>query len=306
MKITDEQKIFLDSEYSCERLSCRKENLELIKGVTNKENEVLVNILKSGAWQKDFFNETAYYLIKDKDGNIAFFFSLQTGCLFDSKDSIDQRNQNIRILQSSIHARQDLDKGLNTDRATNFLKSVGTFGLSVGQLYNILSHEQGTLLNKKKDLSLEQNNSVYHVVNTYPSVELHIFCKNDSYGSIWKEKTKNLNMPNNKRMGEIFFWTFVVETIRKIQENVGCVYFYLFAANHPRKDALGNVIENQSLLGYYEDRLKFRQNKRLATNKPSFDYACVFMTQKINDMYVHQKKFFEEFNMNEEEIANAV
>ena len=191
MRITEEQYHFIFSEFVCERLSNNQVNKILINDVENKENPGLVNILKTTAWQKDCLNETAYYIIKDRNNQIAFFFSLQTGCVFDSKDTIERRANNIRILQQSIYARVDLDQGVNVQNATNFLKSAGTYELNIGQLRSLLVQEQDCMQQKKTDISLEQNKSVYHVVNTYPSIELHIFCKNDNYGPIWKEKIRN-------------------------------------------------------------------------------------------------------------------
>ena len=306
MKITNEQKNFILSEFTCERLSCNKKNKDLIKNITNKENSALVNILQNSAWNIDQANKTAFYIIKDRDNHIPLFFSLQTGCIFDSQDSFTERKRILTILLSALQARTDLDAGKNIIIAEKFLKEQNLYDLDQNQLKKQIEKTQRIIGNKKIDTGLPQNKSIYRVVHTYPSIELHVFCKNDAYKDSWEKKTSHLNLPENKRMGEIFFWTFVVEIIRKTQAIVGCEYIHLFAANNPKKDELGHVIENRSLLGYYETKLKFEENKELATTKPSFDYACVFMTQKISDLYEHQKEFFENFNPTKEEMAEAI
>ncbi len=84
-KITDEQKQILES-FSCERLSHEQENKKLIKRFENVKGRSLVSYLKSLAWDEDVECKTAYYLIKSPDNEIALFFSLKCGALFDPLD----------------------------------------------------------------------------------------------------------------------------------------------------------------------------------------------------------------------------
>ena len=307
MKITNAQINFLKSEFVCERLTSRSCNRLLIQNVRNNVNPSLVQILQSSeAWIKDFLHETAYYLIKDKDDNIAFFFSLQTGCVFDHKDSLEERAENIRILKIAIESREKLDKGSDDINAIFFLKKTNLYSLTKKQLEYLLEQNQKKLQHKKIDVDLENNKDIYRVINTYSSIELHIFCKNDLYVPTWKKKIKDLEFPDDKRMGEIFFWFFVVDILKEIQIQTGCSYLYLFAADNPRKKNTGVYEEDRSLINYYEDKLKISRNKQFATNKPSFDYACIFMVRKINELYGFQESFFDNFNLSLEELAQAV
>lgn len=70
----------------CERLTSNSENKELIKSFTNKRNRGLAESLKNSAWEEDGQGHIAYYLIKDKNGHILFFFSLKCGVLFELLD----------------------------------------------------------------------------------------------------------------------------------------------------------------------------------------------------------------------------
>lgn len=300
MKITEEQKTFLENEFVCERLS-EGNNKDLLDCVENKVNQSLVDYFKHpNAQNQDRLNELACYVIKDKSNKIAFLFSLQTGCLFDSRDSILERENRCKILNMAIAARKDLDSQINVVEAERFLKSVNLIALNENQLHAELNHVTNVLANKRKDLILERNPNVYHVVNTYPSVELHLFCKNDLYKDDWKSFAKRLNFPSHRKMGEIFFWHFVVDKVAKVQEAVGCKYMYLFAADHPVQNSAGGEMERRSLVSYYNLKLKFARTNKLATIKPSFDYACVFMCQDINFLKRCKANFFDEFNKIEE------
>ena len=82
MKITEVQKAMLNS-LRCERLSKSYDNLFLVDNFVNTKGEGLVSTLQNEAFAEDEANLTAYYLIKDKDDNILFFFSLKCGLLYD-------------------------------------------------------------------------------------------------------------------------------------------------------------------------------------------------------------------------------
>ena len=83
MKITKQQRLILDS-LKCERLSSNPDNLYLVESFTNRRNESLEHTLKNEAMEEDEEGSVAYYLIKDSDDNILFFFSLKSGSLYDS------------------------------------------------------------------------------------------------------------------------------------------------------------------------------------------------------------------------------
>ena len=84
-KIRDEQKQIIES-FSCERLSDKQENRNLIKSFKSEKGRSLVSYLQHLAWSEDTECKTAYYLIKYPDGGVALFFSLKCGALFDPLD----------------------------------------------------------------------------------------------------------------------------------------------------------------------------------------------------------------------------
>ena len=82
MKITEEQRKVLDS-FSCERLAGKQENMRIVDGFYNSRNTQLEQNLKDKAYEEDENNTTAYYLIKDEEGSVVFYFSLKCGMLYD-------------------------------------------------------------------------------------------------------------------------------------------------------------------------------------------------------------------------------
>ncbi len=83
MKITSKQREILKS-LKCERLSSNDENLRLVEDFYNRRNPSLEQTLKNEAMEEDIDGSVAYYLIKDINDNILFFFSLKNGSLYDS------------------------------------------------------------------------------------------------------------------------------------------------------------------------------------------------------------------------------
>ena len=81
-KITKEQQTIIDS-LTCERLTKDEANKTLIQDFENNRNKGLADSLREEAWEEDANGSVAYYLIKDKDGNALFFFSLKCGALFE-------------------------------------------------------------------------------------------------------------------------------------------------------------------------------------------------------------------------------
>ena len=74
MKVTEEQVQKLQS-FHCERLSANDANFALIGNFYNVRNNSLVDTLQNEAFADDLENRIAYYIVKDGDDNILFFFS---------------------------------------------------------------------------------------------------------------------------------------------------------------------------------------------------------------------------------------
>ena len=82
MKITEEQRKVLDS-FSCERLAGKPENMWIVEDFYNSRNPQLEQNLKDKAYEEDENNTTAYYVIKDEEGSVVFYFSLKCGMLYE-------------------------------------------------------------------------------------------------------------------------------------------------------------------------------------------------------------------------------
>lgn len=104
-----------------------------------------------------------------------------------------------------------------------------------------------------------------------------------------KWNTYNMGHP----MGETLFWKFIAPKFFDVQSIVGCEYAFLFAAD---------LSEEGSLVNYYDVSLKFQKRLDIGTNKPFYDFCCDFMCQEINDMRKNRQLFFENFNIDKDDI----
>lgn len=82
MRITEEQMALIHS-LRCERLASNEENLRLIDSFYSTRNNNVADALLNEAYQEDESGVVAYYVVKDSDANVLFFFSLKCGLLFD-------------------------------------------------------------------------------------------------------------------------------------------------------------------------------------------------------------------------------
>ena len=80
MKITAKQSALLD-RLRCERLSSNPSNMSLVDNFFNRRNSSLEHTLQNEAMEEDEEGSIAYYVIKDTEDNILFFFSLKSGSL---------------------------------------------------------------------------------------------------------------------------------------------------------------------------------------------------------------------------------
>ena len=80
MRITDRQKQLLDS-LTCERLSSNEAHLRMVDSFFNGRNGSLEHTLKNEAYAEDEEGNIAFYLVKDADNRILFYFSVKCGML---------------------------------------------------------------------------------------------------------------------------------------------------------------------------------------------------------------------------------
>lgn len=102
-KITNKQLSVIE-KFSCERLTSNPENKKLIKDFVSEKGSSLVDYLHKYACDEDIESKTAYYLIKSSENDIALFFSLKCGALFDSlvEDNVKRKSRKLQALLEAV------------------------------------------------------------------------------------------------------------------------------------------------------------------------------------------------------------
>lgn len=73
MKITPEQRSKIDS-LSCERLSSNDVNFRLVDEFFNSRNTSISDTLQNEAYQENETGKVAYYVVKNQEGQLLFYF----------------------------------------------------------------------------------------------------------------------------------------------------------------------------------------------------------------------------------------
>ncbi len=142
MRINEEQRRVLDS-LKVERISDddTNVNIRLIDLFENCRVNQKDCALRNKASQDDEAGITAYYLIKDTDGNLMFYFSLKCGMLYD------------RTVYAKIQKSQEKKDFIGW------------------------AHEKKVI----EDINIESNRLIIRGEHTYPAIELAHFFRNDNY-----------------------------------------------------------------------------------------------------------------------------
>lgn len=285
MNITQEQISKLDS-LVVERIRDNVDNITLVRTFENKQNKTLTHILHHKATTKDASGETAYYLVKTKQGEVLLYFSLKCGELFEDLD--------IRKLELAAKTRDALYTiTKSNDSSSQEYKNAETFiNSNIEDIKNILPNIDNYLRKKglyNKELQKEINSKIQRVLTTYPAIEIVEFCSNENTRDIWK----GIGLPESKKMGECVFWFHIVPILQKIQDLIGCQYVYLFAADSSY---------DEDLINYYKSRLKFEQPLTLGANKPQYDFACTFLCQQLSTLIKERESFFKNFLPDEDYV----
>lgn len=291
MKITNEQKEILDN-LICERLSANNINEVLIKSFVSKRGASLVNYFQKLGVREEREGKTAYYIIKTKQNEVLMFFSMKCGVLFEpllDEDEVKQDFQRLIILLQAIeNANGEVPE---LDEANGILTKYQVGDRISAEDFNILLErakgKKNFLGQLVGDKARESNDNIARVMSTHSGVELVHFCTNDNMKSKWNE----YNLGHT--MGETLFWKFIAPKFFAVQELVGCEYAFLFAAD---------LSEDESLVNYYDVSLKFKKRLDVGTNKPFYDFCCDFMCQEVSEMKRNRELFFENFNIDEDDI----
>lgn len=294
-KITEEQRNLIE-KFHCERLSHNGDNRELIKKFVCKKGKGLVNYLQENAWEEDVSGQVAYYLIKDTDGEIALFFSLKCGSLFEPLNEeklVELKQENIRTLLEML--RNTYGVKTERDAAEQIIEMVRTgqkfSAEEIQKLYNVKLADR-KIEEIREDRKREINEKIVRVRNTYPGVELFHFCTNDEVKDKWINMAKENKISHT--LGEVMFWQYIVPIICDVQELIGCQYAFLFAAD---------VSEDGTLINYYDVSLNFKQMTEVGTNKPWYDMCCQFMCQEVNMLRERREEYFDSFNPDEDDVV---
>lgn len=290
MRITEKQKELLQS-FACQRLTADEQNKSKIRSFTSRKGISLVDYLQKWAWDEDTDGSTAYYIVKNPEGELLLFFSLKCGALFAMFDE-EERQAETERKQALLEIMQIAEHGGDREGAAReFLERIRmNWGVTLEEfraetVQRVLYNEKYPL-KADEDRAREKNRKIVRVEETYPAVELVHFCVNENARDYWRRC--GIDHP----MGEVLFWQFIAPKVFEVQEIVGCRYFYLFAA-----DASSDGV----LVNYYEEALHFMLPENVGTNKPYYDFFCQFMCQETNALRQNRKEYFENFNMDEDE-----
>ena len=279
MRITDGQIRVLDS-LVVERLRDNREiNALLVKNFENRINPTLVKVITSNyAFDKDKEGKAAYYVVKTPAGELLLYFSLKCGEMFEQLD-MDKMQMALRI-KNSVYKIQNREAFTDEEvkAASNFIQE------NLDEIKVILPDIESYLEKKddfKADINTELNTEMQRVLRTYPAIEVVEFCANENGRAAWK------SLGIQRKMGECVFWHWIVPKLKKVQDEVGCQYVYLFAADSSLDGNLAN---------YYKVALHFEQSATLGANKPQYGFQCFFLCQELNKLLKHREAFYEYFN----------
>lgn len=236
MRITEEQQEILES-LVCERLSRNSANMREIDQFFNSKNDKLVERLLNEAYSEDEEDKIAYYLVKDKEGHILFYFSLKCGQLYDKHLDFDLFKLLGELYDGLLKMKSEPDisheDSIVIDKVLEEIRS--RKGVLKEDLKKIT----------KKNQSIDDFEKVFKddadkVGATFSGVEIVQFCSNEDSLVYWKKYGVN------QKLGVVVFWQFIVPIIIKIKELIGCEYLFLFAADDS---------EDENLVNYYKSWL---------------------------------------------------
>lgn len=285
--ITESQRDILES-LVCERFRVNEvSNKEVLKSFENINGRKLIKYAAGKGFEEDKIGSTAYYIVKTADGLGLFFFSLKCGELFsplNSEEEIRERMEDLLVFRQAVEnaARDAKD-------AESIYMKLKLFserkGLSLEEVVGKLGQgelKRDLLTRLKQDKVIEANNKIVRVDKTYSGIQLVHFCANKNSLAYWNK------LGFARHMGETLFWHSVAPLMFRVTDAVGCEYAFLFAAD---------LSEDNSLIRYYQQSLKFDLEDSVGANKPTYDLCCSFMCQKMSSLVKNQRAFFDHFNM---------
>ena len=281
--ITEQQRAILDSFY-IERLSDSEENFRLVSDFQNSRSDSLTNKIQSEAFEEDELGTVAFYVIKNKDGKIVFYFSLKCGQLYDKL----YEKKHVHLIENLLEYFNQIEQEETTSESD--LDLIEEIRESVRSRKGILKSDLNKIQKKDnkavKDLEKAFTGNMQRVGQTFAGVEIVQFCLNDKY----REDLKRLGFFPS--FGAIVFWHFLVPKVLEVRKHIGCHYLLLFAAD---------TSEDESLIRYYKS-LRFTDAGEHGAVIPLYDWTCRFMYQEISSLEEGQRSFFYDFNRDDDDV----
>ncbi len=285
MRITDKQQQLLDS-LTCERLSSNEAHLRIVDNFCNGRNGSLEHTLKNEAYAEDEDGNIAFYLIKDADKHILFYFSIKCGMLYDRFGEGEKLRKISELFRFLVELEQD-PSSTEEDRKTinSILENIRTRkGLVKKDLSKISHIKKSQVI---EDFEKESEDNLKRVGKTFAGIEIVHFCANDDCRPLWEK----FNI--EQKLGAVVFWHFLIPKICELRKIAGCEYLFLFAAD---------LTPDELLVNYYRANLGFKDSNEYGTAIPLYDYACKFMYQELKDIEERREAFYADFNPDEEAI----
>ena len=281
--ITEQQRAILDS-FDIERLSDSEENFRLVSDFQNSRSDSLTNKIQSEAFEEDELGTVAFYVIKNKEGKIVFYFSLKCGQLYDKL----YEKEHVHLIENLLEYFNKIEQEETTSESD--LDLIEEIRESVRSRKGILKSDLNKIQKKDnkavKDLEKAFTGNMQRVGQTFAGVEIVQFCLNDKY----REDLKRHGFFPS--FGAIVFWHFLVPKVLEVRKHIGCHYLFLFAAD---------TSEDESLIRYYKS-LRFTDAGEHGAVIPLYDWTCRFMYQEISSLEKGQRSFFNDFNRDEDDV----
>lgn len=270
--------------FSIERLSSSDINLQLVGNFSNPKSDSLTNKIQSDAFEEDENGSVAYYVIKNTEGGIVFYFSLKSGQLYDKLIEKEQ----LHLIKNLFHYFDEIEKEENTSEEDRRLikeirESVRTSkGISKAELEKIQKKNNKAVT----DIERVFTENLQRVGQTFAGVEIVQFCANESYREFFD------SLGFFPPFGAVVFWHFLVPKVLEVRKIIGCQYLFLFAAD---------TSADESLIRYYRS-LHFTDIGEHGAVIPLYDWTCRFMYQEISGLTQGKEDFFNNFNRDEEDV----
>ena len=283
MKITDAQEQILKT-LRCERLSSDRDNLRRVETFCNHKNGRIAETLLNEAYEEDEKGTIAYYLVKNQQGDILFFFSLKCGLLFD--EFIEgERLREFHAFYDCLVKIRNSDKVSEEEKRTidSLLEDVrAKKGVKRAELAKAMHVSKET-----KYLESLFSGGLKNVGRTFPGIEIVHLCANDNCREDWNR------YGFDQKMGTVIFWYFIIPIVQEAMKHVGCEYLFLFAAD---------MSVDEELVNYYRTNLNFQDGTEHSVAIPLYDFGCKFMYQETGELAVARERFFASFNRDKEAV----